>query len=157
VKVLSKHMDLNIEDASVEPLLHYVYSLNQQDAREKILSILIPKLKSSFDNLSVAAKHGDLENTKHFVRTLSPRDRQFVSLAGIGAVKNEREDVLKWLIETPGIINWDADGSTLVGEAVSHKNLSLIEPLSTHFPGFPLHRLGYNTSSELCSFLQQVN
>lgn len=157
VKVLARHISLNIEDVLSRPLLHYVYLLDQQDLRRMMLDIVIPKLKPSLENLCTAAEHGDLESTKYFAKNLRPKDLYFAGLAGVDAILGGHDAVAKWIVETSGLINWKVDLGSLINAAVSSKSLDMIEFLSARSPVLPLHQIGHGTASDLWAFLQQIN
>ena len=157
VKIMAKHMDLNIDDVYCRPLLHYVYLLGEQDLRKKIMDIVLPKLNPSFVNICTTAKHGDLESTKYIVENLTPKDRYLVAIAGRIAIQSGHDDITKWIVKTPGLMNWDIDMGSLVDAAIKCNNLDIIEYLSTYSPALLPHQLGYSTASDLWDFLQRVN
>ena len=157
VRVLARYMDLNIDDRYDEPLLHYVYLLDQQDARRQMLDIVVPKLKPSFKNMSKAAKNGDLETTKHFAKNLESKDRSLAYWAGVHAILGGHDDVAKWIIEASGFINMKIHMSSLVDAAVKRENIGMIEYLSTRSPVFFSPKFGHILSSTLWPFLKRVN
>ena len=105
VGILAKHMDLNVNDIHGRPLLHYVYSLRQQDVKEKILDIVLPKLKPSIANLRMASEHADPESARYIAGRLGTRDRCHVVRAGMVAILNGHDDTARWIVETPGVID----------------------------------------------------
>jgi hypothetical protein len=150
-------MDLNIEDRYDEPLLHYVYLLDQQDTRRQMLDIVVPKLKPSFKNMCKAAKNGDLETTKHFAKDLESNNRSIAYLAGVNAILGGHDDVAKWVIEASGFVKLKIHMNCLVGAAVKRENIGMIEYLSTRSPVFSLPTFGYILPSTLWPFLKRVN
>lgn len=157
VRILVKYMDVNIDDASGRPLLDYVYLLNQQDVKKKILDIVVPKLEPSIINLLTVSKNGDLESAKHLVERLQPKDRHRIVLVGTEAILNDHDDIAKWIVETPGLMNWENDAGCLVAMAVRRENVGMIEFLSMHSPGLLLHQFDDSVASDLWAYLQRVN
>ena len=157
VKALAKHMEINIEDVSGRPLLHYVYLLDQQEVRRKLLDIVIPKLEPSFINICTTAKHGDLESTKYIAEKLQPSDRYLTDIAGKIAIQNGHDDIAKWMVETPDIMDWETRAGSLIGAAVERNNIDMVKYFSKRSSGFPLHRLGYGVASNLWALLRRVN
>ena len=155
VRVLAEYMDMNINDFSGEPLLHYVYLLKQQTVRKQILDIVLPKLDPSVTNLFTAAKQGDLKSTKYIVERMEPEDRNCAVIAGRFAIQNGHDSIAKWMVETPGLVDWDLDGSSLVDVAIERNNLDMVKYLAKHSPALLLHQLGYDTASDLWEFLQK--
>ena len=155
VGILARHMNLNVYDNFGEPLLHYVYSLDNQDVKKQIIDIVLPRIEPSIRNLRTASKHGDLESTKYIVERLEPKDRPLTFLAGMEAILNGHDNVAKWIIETPGVVDWKRNMNSLVNAAVRCNNLGMIELLSTRSPAFPLHLFGFYTASDLWAFLQR--
>ena len=156
VRVLAKHMNFNIDDLSGRPLLHYVYLLDEQDVREQMLDIVIPKLKPSMTNLFAVSKSGDLESTRRLVEKLEPENRHYAVLAATEAMLNGHDHIAKWIIETPGLIDWEFDVGTLANAAARSNSLNMVEHLSVHSPIFSLHQFGYIAASNLWAFLQRV-
>ena len=157
VRIMAKYLEVNIDDVSGRPLLHYVYLLDQQDARRQILDILVPKLQPTINNLCMAAKHGDLKSTKCFAERLEGRDLRLAVDAASDAILNGHDDIAKWIIETPGITDWTVARGSLVYAAVDRNNFDMVEYLSTHSPPFPLGQFGYATASDLWAFLRRVH
>ena len=157
VRIMAKYMDVNIDDVSGESLLHYVYLLGQPDVRRQILDIVVPKLEPSINNLCMIAEQGDLESTKCLVRELRLKDRSRAVLAGKIAILNGHDDVAKWIVEKPGVIDWETTGGYLVSAAVERNNLGMVEYLSTHSPAIPLKQFGYGAAANLWTYLQRVN
>ena len=157
VRVLAKHMNFNIADLSGNPLLHYVYLLDDQDVRRQILDIVLPKLEPSVINLFAVSGNGDLESTKRLVEKLEPKERHQAGLAAFKAILSGHNHVAKWIIGTPGLIDWEFDVGTLVSNAVECDNLDIIEFMSAHSPGFTLPQLGYSIGGKLWTFLQRVH
>ena len=156
VEVMAKYLDVNsIHDVMGRPMLHYVYFCKQEAPRRQILDILLPKLEVSICNMGEVAKHGDLESLKYFVEKLSPRDKHRASLAAADALLSGQDDVAKWAVETPGIMDRASDMAFLIGTAVRCNNLSMIEYLSGRSKGFTLDSLGHGTASDLWAFLKR--
>ena len=157
VEVLARHMDFNIEDDSQDPLLQYVYSLEQKYVKKQMLDIVLPKLEASLINIRMTAKHGDLESTKYFWGKLELSDQSFARVAGTEAILNGHDDIVKWIVGESGVVNWERDGGSLVGAAVECGNLAMIEYLSKHSPGLLLHQFGFSAASTLWDFLQKAD
>ena len=76
VRILMKHVDIStIDDVSGEPILHYVYLVEERDLRELMLCMILPKMKPSLSNLNLATKHGDIETMQRIKEGLDPSDR----------------------------------------------------------------------------------
>ena len=155
VRVLAEHMDMNITNALGEPLLQYVYLLEQQTVRKQILDIVLPKLKPSVTNLFTAAKQGDLESTKYIVERMEPEDRCCIVLAGKVAILSGHDNIAKWMVVTPGLVDWNIGGTALIDVAIERDNLDMVKYLAKHSPDLLLHQLGADTASNLWEFLQK--
>ena len=115
VRILGKHMNVNIDDASGRPLLHYVYLSKDQDARKEILSIVLHNLPPSYTNMRTVAENGDIESLKYLVEKLPPKGRYFMGPGWRDALKNGHEHIAKWMVETPDLLNLSRDmGSWLM-------------------------------------------
>ena len=157
VKVMAKHMDLNIYGYSDETSLHYVYSLKQQDVKKQMWDVVFPKLKPSQKNVITTAKHGDLESTKYFIENSGSNAQYHAHLAVESAIKNGHDHLAKWIIEAPGMMRWKSYANHLIDAAVKHNNLEMIEYLSMYTHEFTLYQYGPSNPPSLRAFLEQRN
>lgn len=157
VRIMTKHMDFaDIDAMQDKPLLHYVYSLDEQDIKKHILNMILPKLKP-LSNMEAAAKHGDLESVKYFAEKLETKDLHRIVYAGREAIANGHDHVARWIMETTGITDSGFGGASLLKMAVDNGNLDIIEHVSEHPSSLLPNQVDCDTTSKLWSFLQREN
>ena len=130
VTTLIHHMDLNNIEHFRESPLHHVYALDDQDVKRQILSVIIPRMKPTERNLAIVARIGDLKSMNGLVKKAKPKHRLWVALAGRIAIENGHNRIVRWMIDTPNVMDWKSDAAYIVEPAIERNSLKLMEYLA---------------------------